>query len=160
MFSSKKATSQKTIPLAMIAVAAAVLALTWLGVDSAEARGRSIPLTKNEITLPAAPDGAGNVPLQSQVEWQPLGSKVRVKLFLFQCSPVYKTWGSPIASTTQLLPGKAPGAVVDWGDADPTLKYRHLVQIYSVKGKDGSSANRQLASEFSLATQGIGPCGN
>ncbi len=47
MFSSEKALSSKTLSLAIVAVAAGILGLVWLGSDTAEARGRSVTLTLN-----------------------------------------------------------------------------------------------------------------
>lgn len=164
MFSSKKALSAfslggKTLPLAIVAVAAGILGLAWLGADAAEARGRSVTLTRNELTLPAAATGGGNAPcLQSLVEWEPLGSRVEVQFFLQRRSGANGVW-SLVASDTQPLPGKAASASVDWGIGAPGLQYRHWVQIFSVKGKDGASRNHQLVSEFSSAVPVFGSCG-
>ncbi len=162
MFSSKKVLStfsSKTLSLAIVAVAAGILGLAWLGADAAEARGRSVTLTRNELTLPAAADGGGNAPcLQSLVEWEPLGSTVEVQFFLQRRSGANGVW-SLVASDSQPLPGKAASASVDWGIGAPGLQYRHWVQIFSVKGKDGASRNRQLVSAFSSAVPVFGSCG-
>ena len=176
MFSSKKALSafsSKTLPLAIVAVAAGILGLVWLGSDTAEARGRSITLTRNVITTPnaetAAADGGGNAPcLQSLVEWEPIGSKVQVEITLFrrangsQLPPgTTPTW-QRIDTSTQLLPGKATSATVDWPDwpdVTPGDQYRHLFQAYTVKGKGGASRNRQLASGYSNPTPYFASCG-
>ncbi len=125
--------------------------------DAAEARGRSIPLTRNQLTIPAS--GGGNAPcLQSLVEWEPLGSKVEVQFFLQRRSGDNGTW-KLIDSDIQPLPGKATGASVDWGIGAPGLQYRHWFQLFSVKGKDGVSRNHQLTSEFSSAIPLFGTCG-
>ena len=159
MFLGKKAFSSKTLPLVIVAVAAGILGLVWLGSDTAEARGRSVTLTRNELTLPAAATGGGNAPcLQSLVEWEPLGSRVEVQFFLQRRSGTNGVWGL-VASDTQPLPGKAASASVDWGIGAPGLQYRHWVQIFSVKGKDGASRNHQLVSEFSSAVPVFGSCG-
>ncbi len=162
MFSSKKALSafsSKTLPLAIVAVAAGILGLAWLGAEAAEARGRSVTLTRNELILPAAATGGGNAPcLQSLVEWEPLGSRVEVQVFLQRRSGANGVW-SLVASDTQPLPGKAASASVDWGIGAPGLQYRHWVQIFSVKGKDGASRNHQLVSEYSSAVPVFGSCG-
>ena len=160
MFLGKKALSLKTLktlPLAIVAVAAGILGLVWLGADDAEAKGRSIPLTRNELTVPAS--GGGNAPcLQSLVEWEPLGSKVEVEFYLQSRNVGNGTW-KRIATDVQPLPGKATGASVDWGIGAPGLEYRHWFQLYSVKGKDGASRNHQLTSELSSATPVFGSCG-
>ena len=163
MFLGKKALSApslktlKTLPLAIIAVAAGILGLVWLGADAAEAAGRIIPLTRNELTLPAS--GTGNAPcLQSLVEWEPLGHRVEVEFYLQSRTVGNRTW-KLIDSDTQPLPGKANSASVDWGIGAPGLEYRHWFQLYSVKGKDGVSRNQQLTSEFSGATPVFGSCG-
>jgi len=164
MFSSKKAFSVlslagKTLPLVIVAVAAGILGLVWLGADEAEARGRSVTLTRNELTIPQAAAGGGNAPcLQSLVEWEPLGSKVEVQFFLQRRSGDNGTW-TLIDSDIQPLPGKASSASVDWGIGAPGLQYRHLFQLYTVKGKDGASRNHQLVSEFSSATPVFASCG-
>ena len=159
MFSSKKALSSKTLTLAIVAVAAGILGLAWLGADAAEARGRSVTLTRNELTLPAAATGGGNAPcLQSLAEWEPLGSKVEVQFLLLRRTGDKGTW-SLVASDIQALPGKATSASVDWGIGAPGFQYRHLFQLYTVKGKDGASRNQQLVSEFTSATPVFGSCG-
>ncbi len=162
MFLGKKALSSKTLktlPLAIVAVAAGILGLAWLGADAAEARGRSVTLTRNELTIPAAATGGGTAPcLQSLVEWEPLGSRVEVQFFLQRRTGDYGVWGL-IASDFQPLPGKATSASVDWGIGAPGFQYRHWVQIFSVKGKDGASRNHQLVSEFSSAVPVFGSCG-
>ena len=160
MFSSKKSFSAfslggKTLPLAIVAVAAGILGLAWLGADAAEARGRRITLTRNELTIPAAAADGGNGPclLQSLVEWAPLGSRVEVEILLQQRSPSFPTWTS-----VQSLPGKATSASVVWDDVAPGYQYRQWVQFYSVKGKDGASRNRQLFTEWSDVTAVVGNC--
>ena len=162
MFSSKKALSafsSKTLPLAIVAVAAGILGLVWLGSDTAEARGRSVTLTRNELTLPAAATGGGNAPcLQSWAEWEPLGSKVEVQFLLQRRSGDNGTW-TLIGSDVQPLPGKATSATVDWGTGAPGFQYRHLFQLYTVKAKDGALRNHQLVSEFTSATPVFGSCG-
>ena len=59
---------------------------------------------------------------------------------------------------TQSLPGKAQSATVDWPDATPGFQYRHLFQLYTVKGRDGSSRNQQLASEFAATLLELPAC--
>ena len=160
MFSSKKvlsAFSSKTLPLAIFAVAAGILGLAWLGTDAAEARGRSVTLTRNVITTPNAETAAdgGNAPcLLSLAEWEPLGSKVEVEFYLQRKSKNSTSWGPALLPNRiiQALPGKATSASVDWGIVEPDFEYRHLFQLYTVKGKDGASRNRQLVSEFSGVT--------
>ena len=49
MFSSKKALSWKTFP-----------DLVWLGADTAEARGRTVTLSRNDLAAPGT--AAGNAP--------------------------------------------------------------------------------------------------
>ncbi len=165
MFLGKKAFSVlslagKTLPLAVVAVAAGILGLVWLGADAAEARGRSITLTRNELTIPQAAAGGGNAPcLQSLVEWEPLGSKVEVKFVLQRRKVGNPTWDPIWDTNTQPLPGKATSAWVDWGIVDSGYQYRHWFQLYSVKGKDGASRNRQLVSVFSSATPVFASCG-
>ncbi len=163
MFSSKKALSSKILSLAIVAVAAGILGLVWLGADAAEARGRSVTLTRNVITTPlaeTASDG-GNAPcLQSLAEWEPLGSKVEVKFVLQRRKVGNLTWDDPLWNTnTQPLPGKATSASVDWGIVDSGYQYRHWFQLHSVKGKDGATLNHQLVSEFSDATTLVDSCG-
>lgn len=159
MFSSNKALLSKTLPLAIVAVAAGILGLAWLGADAAEARGRSVTLTRNELTLPAAATGGGNAPcLQSLAEWEPLGSKVEVQFLLLRRTGDNGTW-SFVASDVQSLPGKATSASVDWGIGAPGFQYQHLFQLYTVKGKDGASRNQQLVSEFTSAVPVFGSCG-
>ena len=156
MFLSKKALSWKTLPLAAVVVAAGIFGLIWLGADPAEARGRSATLTRNNLVAPGTP--AGNAPcLQSLVEWEPLGSKVEVE-FLLQWKPVNSTTWRIQALDKQLLPGKATRATVDWGYVAPGLQYRHIVWLYSVKGKNGVYRNRQLVSEYSIDTPVVFSC--
>ena len=108
MFSSIKALSSKTLPLAIVAVAAGILGFAWLGTDDAEARGRSVTLTRNVITTPlaeTASDG-GNAPcLQSLAEWEPLGSKVEVKFVLLTREVGDETWFTLGEPNIQPLPG-------------------------------------------------------
>ena len=163
MFSSKKALSVlslagKTLPLVIVGVAAGILGLVWLGADAAEARGRSVTLNLNVITTPAADVENAPCLLQSLAEWEPLGSKVEVQFFLQRRSGDNGTW-TLIASDIQPLPGKASSASVAWGVGAPGLQYRHLFQLYSVKGKDGATRNRQLVSAFSSATPVFASCG-
>ena len=165
MFLGKKARSLKTLktlPMAIFAVAAGILGLVWLDADSAEARGRSITLTRNELTIPEAASGNGNVPcrLQSLVEWDPLGPTVEVQIFLQRRRVGTITWTSLISDPyTQLLPGKATGAAKDWVNVTPGFQYRQLSQVYSLKGKDGASRNHQLVSEFTSVTPEVANCG-
>ena len=169
MFSSKRALSVlslagKTFPLVIVAVAAGILGLVWLGADPAEARGRSVTLTRNELTIPeataAAADGGGNAPcLQSLAEWEPLGSKVEVKFVLLTRRVGNGTWVTLGEPNIQPLPGKATSASVDWGIVDPGFEYRHWFLLYSVKGKDGATLNHQLISEFSRPTPVFASCG-
>ncbi len=162
MFLGKKALSWKTLktlPLAIVAVAAGILGLVWLDADTAEARGRSVTLTRNELTIPVAATGGGNAPcLQSLVEWEPLGSRVEVEFLLQRRFGANGVW-SLAGSDVQALPGKATSASVDWGIGAPGFQYRHLFQLYTVKGKDGASRNHQLVSEFSSAVLAFGSCG-
>ena len=140
MFLCKKALSalsSKTLPLAIVAVAAVILGLVWLGAGAAEARGRSVTLNHNKLTIttPASNNGNGPCRLQSLVEWEPLGHRVEVEILLQKRSGSFPTWTS-----VQALPGKANSASVDWDDVAPGYQYRQWFQIYSVKGKDGASA--------------------
>ena len=157
----KKALSSKTLqalPLAIVAVAAGILGLVWLGADPIDAAGRSVTLTRDELTLPAA--GGGNAPcLQSLAEWEPLGSRVEVQFTLLRRTGPNNPW-TPTAYDTQALPGKATSAWVDWGIRAPGLEYRHLFQLYTVKGKDGASRNHQLVSEVFNATPIFVSCGS
>ena len=163
MVSTKKAlslnTTSNTIAWAMVALAAGILGLVWLGTNTAEAGGRTVTLTRNELTVPAAATGGGNAPcLQSLAEWEPLGSKVEVQFLLQRRSGDNGTW-SLVALDIQSLAGKASSASVDWGIGAPGFQYRHLFQLYTVKGKDGASRNRQLVSEFTSATPVFASCG-
>ncbi len=167
MFPSKKALSafslgSKTLPLAIVAVAAGILGLAWLGAGAAEARGRSVTMTLNVITTPiaeTASDG-GNAPcLQSLAEWEPLGSKVEVKFVLLTRRVGNATWVTLGEPNIQPLPGKATSASVDWGIVDSGYQYQHWFQLHSVKGKDGATLNHQLVSEFSDATTLVDSCG-
>ena len=166
MFLGKKALSSKTLktlPLAIVAVAAGILGLVWLGADDAEARGRSVTLARNELTIPeaAAADGGGSAPcvLQSLVEWDPLGPTVEVQIMLQRRKDngIWKLTPSP--TDIQPLPGKATSAAKDWVNVTPGFQYRHWFQLYSVKGKDGASRNHQLVSEFSSPTPEVVNCG-
>ena len=106
-----------------------------------------------------ASDG-GNAPcLQSLAEWEPLGSKVEVKFVLLTREVGDETWVTLGEPNIQPLPGKATSASVDWGTGAPGLQYRHLFQLYTVKGKDGATRNRQLVSAFSSATPVFASCG-
>ncbi len=151
----------KTLPLAIFAVAAGILGLFWLDAEAVEARGRSITLTRNELTIPGATSGGGNAPcrLQSLVEWDPLGSRVEVQIRLDRRFGDNGTWTPYIYNHTQLLPGKAPGAAKDWVNVTPGFQYRQLSQVYSLKGKDGAFRNHQLVSELSSVTPEVANCG-
>ena len=163
MFLGKKARSLKTLktlPLAIFVVAAGILGLVWLGADAVEAGGRSITLTRNELTIPdaafanTAALGDASCALHSLVEWEPLGSRVEVQFSLQEWS---KDHWKFIASDIQPLPGKATSASVDWGQATSGSQYRHIFRLYSVKGKDGATRNHQLVSE--LSTPLVANCG-
>ena len=147
-----------TIPLAITMAATGIFLLMGLGSDTVEARGRSITLTRNDLVAPVTAADAGNAScLQSLVEWEPLGSKVEVEFLLQIRLPGSPDWAYA-GRITQLLPGKAKGATVDWPDVRPGYEYRHLFRMYSVKGKDGGTRNHQLSSDFSAPFIGIPTC--
>ncbi len=132
-----------TIPLAITMAAAGTFLLVGLGSDTVEARGRNVTVTRNDIVAP----GRATC-LNSLAEWEPVGSKVEVE-FLLQARLGNASSWKIIDRDTQSLPGKAQSATVDWPEATPGFQYRHLFQMYTVKGRDGSSRNQQLASDFS-----------
>ena len=96
MFLGKMALSSKTpkltlkiLNLAIAAVVVGITGLVWLGPDAAEAAGRKVTLTWNEIITPSAttttPFSAApaNAPcLVSVAEWEPLGSRVEIQFIL------------------------------------------------------------------------------
>ena len=141
-----------TIPLAITIAAAGIFLLVGLGSATVEARGRNITVTRNDIVIP------GNTTcLNSLVEWEPVGSKVEVEFLLQARSGRLQNW-TIIDSNTQLLPGKAKGATVDWPRVTPGNQYRHLFRMYSVKGKDGRTRNHQLSNDFSTQVSEAATC--
>ena len=147
-----------SIPLAITMAAAGIILLLGLGSDTVEARGRSITVTRNDLVTPATATDGGNAPcLQSLVEWEPVGSKLEVEFLLQGRGNSLQSW-KIIGHTTQLLPGRAQAATVDWTNVAPGQEYRHLFRSYSLKGKDGSSRNQQLSSEFSPTFTGTLTC--
>lgn len=173
MFLGKMALSSKTpkltlkiLNLAIAAVVVGITGLVWLGPDAAEAAGRKVTLTWNEIITPSAttttPFSAppANAPcLVSVAEWEPLGSRVEIQFILLSRPSGTSGWMPLTPSDPQLLPGKATSASVDWGIVAPGFEYRHLFQLYTVKGKDGATRNHQLISEFSNAIPVTTSCG-
>ena len=138
--------------------AAGIILLVGLGSDTVEARGRSITVTRNDLVAPETAADAGNAPcLQSLVEWEPVGSKVEVEFLLHGRGNSLQGW-KIIDYNVQLLPGRAQAATVDWTKVAPGQEYRHLFRTYSVKGKDGSTRNHQLSSEFSAPFIGTLGC--
>jgi hypothetical protein len=107
MFLSKKALSFKALSLAIVAVAAGILGLVWLGADAVEAGGRGVTVNHNQLTIttPASDDGNAPCRLQSLVEWEPLGHKVEAEILLQRRSRNFEFW-----TTVQSLPGKATSA--------------------------------------------------
>ena len=137
-----------TISLAITMAATGIFLSVGPGSDTVEARGRSVTVTRNDIVAPGITTASGIGPcLQSLAEWEPVGSKVEVEFVLQARLGNASSW-KIVDRSTQSLPGKAQSATVDWPDAAPGFQYRHLFQLYSVKGKDGSSRNQQLASDF------------
>ena len=107
MFLSKKALSFKALSLAIVAVAAGILGLVWLGADAVEAGGRCVTVNHNQLTIttPASDDGNAPCRLQRLVEWEPLGHKVEAEILLQRRSRNFEFW-----TTVQSLPGKATSA--------------------------------------------------
>ena len=138
-----------TISLAITMAAAGIFLLMGPGSDTVEARGREVTVTLNDLVAPGTAADAGITPcLQSLAEWEPVGSKVEVEFVLQARSGSASSWKF-VDRSIQSFPGKAKSATADWPGATPGFQYRHLFQLYSVKGKDGSSRNQQLASDFS-----------
>ena len=138
----------KVLTLAFVAITAGMVGLVWLGAGSAEARGR-VTLGPNELLPPGlAADGGDIHCLRSYVEWEPMGSKVSVRLVLQE--KIGTTWLPLIGLHDQLMPGKSTGVTVDWpNQVTSGHKYRHIFQLYSVRGKEGAIRNHQLISEYS-----------
>ena len=147
-----------TISLAITMAAAGTFLFVGTGSDTVEARGREVTVTRNDLVAPITAAGAGVAPcIQSQAEWEPVGSKVEVEFVLQARSSSASSW-KIVDRNTQSLPGKAQSATVDWPDAAPGFQYRQLFQLYSVKGRDGSSRNQQLASDFTATFLELPAC--
>ncbi len=140
-----------TISLAITMAAAGTFLFLGLGSDTVEARGREVNVTHNDIVPGKA------TCLNSLAEWEPVGSKVEVEFVLQTRLGNSSTW-TIVDRTTQSLPGKAQSATVDWPEATPGFQYRHLFQLYSVKGRGGNSRNQQLASGFSPPVLELATC--